>query len=364
MKNPGAAIILIMVLILTSGINAYAAEAVDIQDELDGVPYRIQIPGNWNKGLVMYAHGYKMPGRPWSPMSDNIGQVFIDRGFALAQSGYSRQGWALEQAVGETESLRKYFQKQYGRADSTFITGHSMGGLITLATIEIYPEAYDGAMPMCGPLAPAMFFFKDRIFDMVVSFEAIFGDNIPVEYQPLMEAAILPRAAVQQALDARPGMATKYALHWGIKEKDVAGTIAMNQFLLKELEERAGGNPFDNRGTIYMGFGQIDGLNDKVLRYDADPGAVDYIRKHYTATGEIEDPVLALHTSYDSGVPTCVPCYYAKMSALKDNADLFVQLYVEAEGHCNFTAGQTGKVFDMLRGWVATGQKPEAGLLQ
>jgi len=33
------------------------------------------------------------------------------------------------------------------------ITGHSMGGMITIATIEQFPSEYDGAMPLCGWLA-------------------------------------------------------------------------------------------------------------------------------------------------------------------------------------------------------------------
>ncbi len=35
----------------------------------------------------------------------------------------------------------------YEFPDSTFITGHSMGGGISLATIEYYPQYYHGALP-------------------------------------------------------------------------------------------------------------------------------------------------------------------------------------------------------------------------
>ncbi|HSG28658.1 MAG TPA: prolyl oligopeptidase family serine peptidase, partial [Candidatus Krumholzibacterium sp.] len=282
----------------------------------------------------------------------------------LAQSAYSRQGWALEEAVPQTEALRRHFLKEYGKPKRTFITGHSMGGLITLATIEKYPDAYDGAMPMCGPLTPALFFFKDRVFDMLVTFDALFGDALPEEYRPLMEASVLPGAAVQQAFASDPEMTTKYALHYGMREKDVAGIVAMDHMLLRELMDRAGGNPFDNRETVYMGFDGLAGLNAMVKRYAADPAAVEYIRKNYTVTGDISDPVLAVHTTYDPGVPTCVPCYYDKLSALKDKEDLFVQMYVEAEGHCNFTPEQTAKALDILTEWVESGRVPEAGRIE
>ncbi|HSG28111.1 MAG TPA: hypothetical protein VLA34_06505, partial [Candidatus Krumholzibacterium sp.] len=57
----------ILMVILAAFLSAAAhagpvpgAEAVDVTGELDGVAYRIQMPADWNGGLVMYAHGYMM----------------------------------------------------------------------------------------------------------------------------------------------------------------------------------------------------------------------------------------------------------------------------------------------------------------
>src|SRR5205085_4086787 len=79
--------------------------------ELNRAQFRIDVPVNWNHGLVVYCHGYnpepvKFDGsKPINPVL----AVFLKAGYAVAQSGYSRGGWAVEQAMPETEALRRYF---------------------------------------------------------------------------------------------------------------------------------------------------------------------------------------------------------------------------------------------------------------
>ena len=46
-----------------------------------------------------------------------------------------------------------------------------MGGHITMAIIERYPDVYQGAMPMCGPLGPAIEFLNTGVFDMLAAGE-------------------------------------------------------------------------------------------------------------------------------------------------------------------------------------------------
>jgi len=332
--------------------------------DIDGAPYRIQIPARWNHCLVMYTHGYKSRGAAWTPLPAVIGTVFLERGFAVAESGYSRQGWAVEEALKETEALRLFFAKKYGKPDSTFVAGHSMGGLITLATIESHPDEYNGALPLCGPLVPALAFFKDRVFDMLVTFEAIFGDSLPREYRPVVEVSELPPQVVERALASKPAAAAEFAEHWDTKPGDLPPTVWYYHVMLREIIDRAGGNPIDNRNTVYVGFETAPNVNESVLRYAAAPEALDYLRRYYTPTGVIKDPVIAVHTTYDAGVPPSFPSSYAVTSALKGNERLFVQKHVCAEGHCKIDPASTGRAFDELRRWAATGVPPEPGLIR
>ena len=69
--------------------------------------------------------------------------TFLERGFGVAASDYSVQGFAFAQGVKETEELRQYFVKKYGKPDTTFMVGHSMGGGITVATMENFGKNYN-----------------------------------------------------------------------------------------------------------------------------------------------------------------------------------------------------------------------------
>ena len=64
--------------------------------ELNGAKFRIDVPENWNGGLVMYCHGYSadMVSYKESKLSPVLA-VFTDQGFAVAQSGYAAGGWAM-----------------------------------------------------------------------------------------------------------------------------------------------------------------------------------------------------------------------------------------------------------------------------
>jgi pimeloyl-ACP methyl ester carboxylesterase len=356
----------VAILVLTFVLSATLALAeegigVDERGEIGGAPFRIRIPDDWNRGLVLYAHGYLPRGATWRPLDDSIARAYLGRGYALAESGYARQGWALEEGVHDTEALRKHFVKARGAPERTFVTGHSLGGLITLATIETFPEAYDGALPMCAPLAPALAFFKRPIFDSLVTFEAAFGGALPERLRPLIDAPALPPADVAKALESDPGLADRFARHWDIPRNELVAILTLYHRLYLELCDRAGGRPIDNRNTVYSGFDSVPRLNDLVRRYAADPKALDYLVRHYTPTGEIEDPVLAVHTTCDPGVPPRVPNGYDVTVALKGRGEWFVQKRVDAYGHCNFDPEVTGKAFDELVRWATEGVRPEPG---
>src|ERR1700676_1528662 len=84
--------------------------------DLNGAKFRIDIPENWNGGLVMYCHGYAgEPGRFNEAKLPGVLAVFTNAGYALAQSGYSSGGWAIQEAVPDTEELRRYFVTKYGK---------------------------------------------------------------------------------------------------------------------------------------------------------------------------------------------------------------------------------------------------------
>ncbi len=328
---------------------------------INGAPFHIEIPAQWNKGLVLYAHGYRMigdaPPNPDSPRMRIFRDVFLSRGFAFAASDYRAQGWAVKEAIEDTEALRRYFVSKHGTPAETYITGHSMGGHITMAVIERYPEAYHGALPMCGPLGPAIEFLNAGPFDMLVTFEALFPGTIGSPYEPSPETG----KNVKAALGKEPQRAARYAQRYGRTIEQLPGALSLFHAIVGELKQRAGGEPFDNRNRIYVGFGDDVALNRLVKRYGAAPSARDYIRQYATPTGRIADPILTIHTTSDALVLGSDVTAYEVPAALAGTSERFVARFVEADGHCNFTPAQTGSAFEALLAWVREGKPPAAG---
>ena len=349
----------------------YAQDATEFvagveNGEINGARFRIEIPEKWNGDLVMYAHGYQMAGMDYDFESSGAAAIlpsFLGRGYAVAQSAYSRQGWAVKEGVEDTEALRRYFVRRHGKPGKTFITGHSMGGFITIVTLERYPDVYDGALPMCGPLLPASEFFEDFVFDLLVASEyLILRDAEPTFPDPTDPTAPdLDPEAVTAAFAAAPEKTSTLARNFGFRDRDAAQITLFAQILLKELTERAGGLPVDNRNTLYAGFGDDVAFNRGVRRRAGTAEAMEYLRRYATTTGRISDPVLTVHTSYDPMIP---PRYLSGYEALAERAggrDLFRLRWVEGENHCAIGAEATDVAFDALRNWLASGEAPEAG---
>lgn len=349
-----------------SAVRPSGAEVVVDTGTLNGAPYRIEIPAGWNGGLVMYAHGYELVGAPFQPeipRHAEFRRAFTSRGFAFAQSWYRGQGWAVREGIEDTEALRRHFIGRYGQPDSTFVTGHSMGGLITVATIETRAAEYDGALPFCGVLAPAVDALRGRLFDVLVTFDYLYPGVLTSSPRGLadLDAPIPPRDTIAAAVRADPAGAEALGRRFGVRPQSVPGLVWFYAVIFRELQQRAGGNPFENRGSAYHGLGDDPAFNRGVRRYAADSAAVSYLRAWFSPTGRIADPVLAVHTTYDAVVEPEQMDRYRALTQLAGTADRFAASYVVADGHCIFTPAQVGAAFDALRTWAATGAKPAEG---
>jgi len=336
--------------------------------EINGAKFRIDIPENWNGGLVMYCHGYSpKPVSYDNPKMAPQLMPFTDAGYAVAQSGYAAGGWAIQEAVVDTENLRRYFLKKYGAVKETYITGHSMGGFLTMVLMETQPATYDAGLPLCGPLASPTFFMSRGAFDGRVVFDYYFPGRLPDPSKVPVDFENTPdvQKRVLEALEAAPDKAEILRRRDGFKNnKDLAGVITFVTYIAKELQQRSGGNPFDNRNTIYGGTPDDNALNAGVRRYASDPKAATYIRTYYTPTGRVTKPMLAVHTSYDPLVPTWIPNTY---TALAEQAGLgvnFVQQYVKHDGHCVILPNEIAKAFSQLREWKSSGVRPQGGELK
>lgn len=330
---------------------------------IDGADFRIDIPENWNGGLLMYAHGYAMASSKPGFNMDMV-KVAASLGMAVAQSRYSRQGWAAEEGILETEALRKYFVEKYGPTSPTIIAGHSQGGAITYGTIERYPDAYDGALPMCGVSTSAIEFFKQRAFDMRLLFDYFFPgvDGSVVEFPHGSYTFAKTSAKVRELIAAEPEKAEAFAKMVNISSVDEFPVVlAFWSEILREMTERAGGNCFDNMDTIYSGSTDDAKLNKEIPRHAADPKAAAYLREWVTLTGKISDPVLALHTLVDDLIPPSYANAYGEKTIVAGTSDLYAQSWIDREGHCVFNTEETIEALRQLLHWIKTGERPTPG---
>jgi hypothetical protein len=347
---------------------------------LASTPYRIDIPTDWNQALIVYYHGYAE--RPYgyrvTGALNNQTQPLFDRGYAIIQSAYSDTGWALEQAYPETEQLRQYFVRKYGHPAQgkaaknmrTFVVGASMGGALVAVTLELNPKPYLAGLDMCGAVGPTDIAFQRR-FAHRAAFDFYFPGIMPplVPSPPDFEETSALRLRAEAALKANPAAAAEMRSLTGLHtDTEVAHNMVYYTFVIADMQRRAGGNPFDNRNTLYTGTTPTssvtdNALNDGVHRYAADPRARAYLLRHYTPNGHLNRPMLALHTTYDPLIPGNTLSIYAHDVALAGFEQNLVQQYIHRDGHCTFSADEVGRTFDELVRWTDTGQRPTPGAL-
>ena len=344
---------------------------------INGAKYQILFPANWSKKLVVYAHGYEFMGSPKqssNPRFDKSMAPFLERGYAVAASDYAHMGLAHEQGVNDTEALRSYFFKTYGEPDSTFIVGNSMGGGISIATIEHYADYYDGALPMC-PLAGRIYLQTRKEFDMFATFNGLFPGIAPslhTIFDPKeanktvsMGEAFQKAGKMREAIIAKDSLlGVAFAHRFDMKFDDLAFALAFGEGVLRDVAKKAGGNPYDNTNTLYGRFPDNLLVNQRAERLAA---TVDQnvLFNRQEKTGDLHKPTLVLHTIYDQLIPADFAVVsYENMVQQQGNQAYYTVKYTNGQGHCNFTEAQTGRAFDELRQWVKTGKKATAGYLE
>ena len=123
--------------------------ATDLTGTLDGAPYKIRVPDNWNRTLLVYAHGYRdradHPGETDNHQADaapggELGEAFLlAQGYAIAGSAYKNNGWAIEEGIDDTRALTRFFRDRFGKPERTILWGFSFGSLSLFVVSRNFP---------------------------------------------------------------------------------------------------------------------------------------------------------------------------------------------------------------------------------
>ncbi|MEO7936891.1 MAG: alpha/beta hydrolase, partial [Dokdonella sp.] len=258
---------------------------------------------------------------------------------------------------------RQRFVATHGKPEQTFAIGMSMGGLLTVQALESKPSVYAGGLSLCGAITPADVLFA-RDFALRAAFDFYFpnllGALVPVpdDFRHSDELSRRIGKALSENSNATESLHRLFGV-WS--EAGFPDLIISTTLDLRELQQRADGNPFGNANLIYTGSLDDAALNLGVTRYQANPKAAAYLSLWYTPSGKLERPLLAVHTTGDPLVPASTAFDYALIARRAGHEGNFVQQFVNAEGHCTMGDARIVHAFEELVGWTH-GKRPHAGL--
>ena len=362
----------------------------------DGATYLIEVPRNWNGTLLLYTQGYTVTPVPAVDTAGGAGipgdplQRFylLTHGYALAGSSASI-GWRVHEAFSEQIEVLDTFGRLIGQPSRTIAWGHSLGGLISAGLIQRYPERFSGALLMCGVVGGSVGIWN-QFLDGAFAFKTLLAPgsalqlvnitdpdtNIGIAQQVLTDAQATAegraRIALVAALIDLSGWIDPFSPEPGSTDYV---TQEANQFLefqqgadffaffpiRAELEARAGGNPSFNTDVDYreqlslsidhaevQALYEQAGLNldadldtlNNASRIAADPVALDYLSQNIIFNGQIQVPVLTLHSTDDDFVSVENEQAYADVVARAGNSSLLRQLFVHRGGHCSITEAE------------------------
>src|SRR5437764_799929 len=79
-----------------------------------------------------------------------LGEMGAERGYAWAASGYRAWGYRPDWFLLDMLALKAHFINRFGKPRWTIIHGQSMGGHVSISSLELHPDAYQGALIECG----------------------------------------------------------------------------------------------------------------------------------------------------------------------------------------------------------------------
>lgn len=403
-------LILAAALVFSFSVAAFAATTTQTGTLPDGATYLIEVPSPWNGTLLLYSHGYVTPGSP-NPAHD-VGDpgtraFLLANGFALAGSSYAHTGWAIQEALPDQIGVLDIFNASFGKPSRTIAWGHSLGGIITAGLIQRFPERFNGALPMCGVLSGGVATWNQGL-DSAFAFKTLLAFGSPLQLVNITNppANLGLAEAILNAAQATPQGRARLALSFALGDSpgwfnpaspepaanDFA-TREFNQFLWAqnvdfpflfalraELEFRAGGNASWNTNIDYaaqlsksVDLDEVEALYQQAgldldadltalnnaARITANPASVSYLEQNIIFNGNIQFPVLTLHTSGDGLVSNQNESAYRNVVNQDGNATLLRRTFVHRAGHCTFTPAETVVALENLIQRLDTGSWPD-----
>jgi pimeloyl-ACP methyl ester carboxylesterase len=358
----------------------------------DGSAFTAVAPAEWDGSLVV------APGRPTARFASS--DWLLERGTAVV--GYDlSEGWDLVRDGENATVAVDVFTQLIGRPDDVVLAGRSQGGLVTRIVADAAPAWLDGAVPMCGGGAGTISMWNYKLDTAFVLRELIDPDS-PLDItgitdpgaeiaavQALVDtasatAAGRARAAFAAAMSKIPAVDAGTGQEIHDRETRIDRYLGYLPFAVGSpvragYEATIGGAFSWNTGVDYERALRESGRWHEVQdayraaglsletdlatlaeaeRISADPAAVSAVERTATFTGELASPVLSLSTTGDGAGSTQDDEAYSITVREAGEQSHLRQAFVEAEGHCTFSAAEEAAALDAIFTRIADGRWP------
>ena len=330
---------------------------------IGGSAYQIEVPDDWNGRLVLYMHGFQGLAPKGHVEAPGLRTYLIRHGIAWGAASFSSTALIPGRAADETAALWDRFVVAHGRPARTYITGESMGGAATEIAAERYADRYDGALALCGYAGQSAqsdivgdFFFAGAYvagltqaeFDATPDVAQLIGARIlpaltdPAKHK-MFEDILIDITGGPRAFD-RQGFRAEEATNWQRAAILVSARLSYNDARTYQLRASSGVSSGDfNRG---------------VIRVAPDTARVKAFTVGNEITGDLQMPVLTLHTTGDWQVPIDEEQLLRRKVDAAGKGDMLVQRAVQASPHCGFTDSEWERGLEDVMAWVEKGTKP------
>lgn len=323
---------------------------------LHGAVYQIEVPDRWNGAVVLWVHGFEELSPQAHATAPDFRRYLIRHGFAWAASSFSSTLLIPGRAADETAALWDFFATKYGRPRLSIVAGLSMGGWAAHIAAARYGSRFQGALGLCGAAgtSPGL-----RISaELVVAAAYVAGVTQAVyEATPpgkLIDDTLLPalrdpakRARFESLMVDLTGGPRAFGLEGFLQEESTnweraRQLLAFGTVPALDAPYRLGrGSGVDaaayNRDAI-------------VLRSNA--AALEILARGTEVTGELQMPLVTLHTTGDGQVPVEQARLLTERAARAGRSSLLVTQVIEDGGHCGFTTQEQEVALAGLVDWV------------
>ena len=346
--------------------------------------WQISLPESWNyteqmgmpRIMVFYAHGMVDP-YPYEEIQilDNIiggepvRDIITGMGMGYTTTSYRDNGLVVLDAIQDMQQLtivvKKFFldHPEYLPPDLLILGGPTEGGLVTVKTLEKYPQLFDGGISICGPIGSFYdqlqyngdfhvlfnYFFKPELEHLKVAMGIDLGspEGVPESTMHawkkgnlkdiiigLLATELTSGNIFNRVFQLLKVLGATETVDMTNPEAIITAVIQLlryNIMLTNDVNERMKGVPYTNVGKVYKGSSDDDALNEGVQRILDHPYQQKkaFINK-YETSGRITVPLAIIHT-IDHVTPFWHQDGYA--SKIQSN-DLLCQIDVDTYGHC------------------------------